>query len=285
MNVISSSTRAAYISACTSIGPASGKLEASSEAKRVGRGEQRQADLIAVTDQHRQRHGLAQRAAEAQHQRCEDAAGGGRQHHLEDGLPLGGAHAVGGLLDLVGDAPECVDRDRRHGRQDHDRQHQRGRRHTRAAEVSTEQRKPGEVLMQPLRAGADHRDQHINTPETIDHRRNRREQLDSGAKHQRHAVVDEVLGQEDGDRDTEQPAKEQRQQGAVERTPDLRQDTENALVHVPGRPDPKTEPVILHGGHSLLADFPQDEGHQHDDEQRAEISDGPEQGVCREFGG
>ena len=73
-SVIASSTSAAYISAVHLDRARLGEVEASSEASVLAGEKSDQADLVGVADQHRQRHRLAQRPAEAEHQRAEDAA-------------------------------------------------------------------------------------------------------------------------------------------------------------------------------------------------------------------
>ena len=72
-SVIPSSTRAAYIST-VSLRAGLGEIVGQQRGQRIGGREQRDADLIGVAHQHRQGHGLAERAPERQHDTAENAA-------------------------------------------------------------------------------------------------------------------------------------------------------------------------------------------------------------------
>ena len=76
-----------------------------------------------VADDVRDRHRLAEGAAEADEHGADDAADGVAQADLAGDLPRGGAHAVAGLLDHGGHHAQHVARDRRDERQDHEREH------------------------------------------------------------------------------------------------------------------------------------------------------------------
>ena len=151
---MASSTSAAYISTCDLARPGLREVQRQQRGQRVGGREQREADLVRVADQHGQRHRLAERAAEAQHERAEDAGGRRRQHHLEDRLPARGAHAVGRLLHLVWHEAQRVLGDRRDRGQDHDGEHQRGRRQAGAAQRGPEERDPAERARRASRPAA-----------------------------------------------------------------------------------------------------------------------------------
>ena len=51
-----------------------GEVEREEGGQGIGGREEREADLVRVSDQHRQRHGLTEGASEAQHERAEDPA-------------------------------------------------------------------------------------------------------------------------------------------------------------------------------------------------------------------
>ena len=179
IRVIARRTSAAYISALRSTAAGLGEIGRQQRGQRIGGREQGQADLVGVADQHGQRHRLAERAPEAQHQRAEDAASRGRQHHPQDRLPPGRAHAVGGFLGPVGDLAQRILRDRGDGRQDHDREHDRCREagparsaRCRRAGTSRDRRAAS------WRSAADARDDDEDAPQTEHDARDRGQHLD-----------------------------------------------------------------------------------------------------------
>ncbi len=86
----------------------------------------------------------------------------------------------------------------------------------------------------------------------------------------------EALGQEYGHRDAEETADHQGQQGAVQRPPDFRQDTELGAAHVPGRGDQKPEAVFSDGRQGLAADFIENVNDQQNDDRRTADRGKPE---------
>ena len=67
---------------------------------------------VGVADHEGHRHRLAERAAEAEHDRADDADAGLRQEHVAHDLPGGAADAVGALAQHRRDLVEDVARDR-----------------------------------------------------------------------------------------------------------------------------------------------------------------------------
>ena len=80
--------------------------------RRAGR-QDRAGDAVRVADDERDRHGLAERAAEAEHDAADDADAGIGQHDVARHLPGGAAEAVGGFLQHRRHGLEHVARDRR----------------------------------------------------------------------------------------------------------------------------------------------------------------------------
>ena len=89
----------------------------------------------------------------------------------------------------------------------------------------------------------------------------------------------EVLREEDCHGYAEEATDEQRQQGAVKRAPDLRQNPVHAFVDIPGRGREKGEPVVADAWQCLAADLPQDRGQQKQQEPGAGNCHQPEGAV------
>lgn len=87
---------------------------------RRPRSHQRLAYPVGVADDERDGHGLAQRAAEAEHDAADDADAGIGQHHLPDDFPGRGAQPIGGFLDHRRHRLEHVAHDRGDEGQHHD---------------------------------------------------------------------------------------------------------------------------------------------------------------------
>ena len=75
--------------------------------------QQRGADAVRVADHEGDGHGLAERAAQAQHDAADHAGAGIRHDHLPDDLPGRGAQAVAGLLQHVRNGLEHIAHHRR----------------------------------------------------------------------------------------------------------------------------------------------------------------------------
>ncbi len=136
---------------------------------RVTDGEEREADLVAVTDEHGHRHRLAQGSAQGEEGAGDDARSGVGQHHSPDRLParrpqgqrafaLGARHR---LADVEADGGDIG--------HDHHRQDQPGGEQPAAAGVRSTQESDDALH---------DRRQHEDAPETVDHAGDGGEHLD-----------------------------------------------------------------------------------------------------------
>ena len=84
------------------------------------------ADAVRVADHEGHRHGLAERAAQTQHDAADDAGARIRQHHVPDDFPLRRAEAVGRLLQRARRGQKHLAHHRGDERQHHDGEHEPG---------------------------------------------------------------------------------------------------------------------------------------------------------------
>ena len=174
------------------------------------------------------------------------------------------------------------------GGQDHDREHQHRRQHAGAAEVGGEQGNPPELQVQPIAQRTDQRDHDEETPQTVDHTRNRREELDqvlqqalelvrqppphrmqlqSQVAQQRECRLAQIpFAQENRGGDPERTPEDQGQHGGVERSPDLGKDPVALRIWIPYPATEKSQTVQSHGGNRRHGDAQDDERHQQDHE-------------------
>ena len=85
-------------------------------------------------------------------------------------------------------------------------------------------------------------------------------------------MVNEVLSQENRDRDPEQTTDQKRQQRAVERSPDLGKNAESILAGMPSRAGDEPNTMLANRRQGLNTQRPQDVGDQSDDESSASPS-------------
>ena len=191
-------------------------------------------DLRVVADHHRHRHRLAERAAEAEHDRADDA-GARVEERRADRLEARRAERVGAFALRDRHRLQHFARDRRGEGDDHDGEDQRGRQHADAERRTAEERQrraasPAAHVSSARTSGHQHED----APQAVDDRRNRGQQL--GQEHQRLPQPRRAeLGDEDGDAERDRRRDEQREDRRVERAPDERQRAELAR-----RPDPRS---------------------------------------------
>ena len=102
--------------------------------------EHRSRNPVRVADDEGHRHGLAERAAKAEHHPADDADPGIGQHDIAHHLPGGAAEAIGRLLEHRRHRLEHVARDRGDERQHHDGEDQAGGQHADAVGRTGEQR-------------------------------------------------------------------------------------------------------------------------------------------------
>nr|GEU28454.1 hypothetical protein [Tanacetum cinerariifolium] len=171
--------------------PTSISLAADSTIKRgrnrVTGSEQRERQLVGVTDHERDRHGFAQRAAQAQHDAAHDTGLGVRQYDLAHHFPAGAAEAVCGFLEHGRHDLEHVAHHRRDERDDHDGQDQRSGQdadaHGRAAEERADDRQHAQRAFQErLHVVAEQRRKHEQAPHAVDNRRHAGQQFHGRAQ-------------------------------------------------------------------------------------------------------
>ena len=153
---------------------------------RVARAEQRRRDPVGVADHEGHRHGLAERAAEAEHDPAHDRRAGVGDDDAAHHLPGGAADAVGGFLVHRRHGQEHVAHGRGDEGDDHDREHDRRGQDAgaerRALEQHADQRHVAERVGQHrLHVLGHERHDDEEAPHAVDDRRHRRQQLDRGA--------------------------------------------------------------------------------------------------------
>ena len=139
-----------------------------------------------VADDEGHRHGLAERAAEPEHDAADDADPGVGQHDVAHHLPGGAAEAVGRLLQHRRHRLEHVARDRGDERQHHDGEDQAGGQHADAVGRAGEQRRQHRDRRRTPRSGTaarllQERREHEQAPDAVDDAGNAGEQLDGDA--------------------------------------------------------------------------------------------------------
>ncbi len=156
-----------------------------------------------VADDEGHRHGLAERAAERQHDAADDADARVGDHDLADHLAGGAAEPVGRFLEHRRHGGEHVARDRRDEGQHHDRQDEAGGEHADAVG------RPGEHPVESrhgteegddagLDVGLHERGEDEQAPDAVDDGRDAGEQLDGDADRLAQRLRAE-LAEEDGD--------------------------------------------------------------------------------------
>ncbi len=126
------------------------------------------------------------------------------------------------------------------------------------------------MRIKPVAIGTDQGNEDEDAPQAVNHAGNRRQQLDDIFEYGLQRRGQEVLGEENGHRHPQHPPDEQRQEGAVQGAPDLREDAELPFVGVPGLGGEKTQPVFAHSRQGLFADLEQNVEQQQDDRQSAD---------------
>src|SRR5208283_2447126 len=254
----------------------------------VGGGKERDADPVGVADEHGQRHGLAQGAAESQDDAAEDAAGGGGQDDGENGLPTGGAETVGGHAQFGRHGGERIAADGGDGGQNHDGQYDDRGQHAGAAEVGAEQREPAHLQVQPIAGRADQRYNHENAPQAIDDAGDGSQEFDQireqildllgqlaidgmemdaeELEESENEFTEVALAEEDGGGDAKGGADDQREERTVEGAPDFGQDAELAGIGIPDGSGHETGSVLAHGRDAGDDDLQDDENDADDGE-------------------
>jgi hypothetical protein len=155
-------------------------------------------------------------------------------------------------------------RDRRNGRQNHDRQYDGGRKQAGTAQRGAEQRNEAELLVQPVGGGSNGRDDDEDAPQAEHDAGNGGQHFDDQPEHEGKALVQEVLREEDRHRQPEKAADQQGEERAVKRPPNAGKDPEFLLLHVPGGAGEKVQMIVADGRQSLPADLPDDIGDEQD---------------------
>src|SRR5581483_4958357 len=109
---------------------------------RIARSKKRRMYGRVVADHHGHRHGFSQRPREREKNRAHNALAGERKHDVPSGLPLGCAERQRAFPLLHGNRQNHLPRDGNDKRDDHDGQHNAGRKHADAVKRSRKQGRP-----------------------------------------------------------------------------------------------------------------------------------------------
>ncbi len=251
--------------------------------------EDRVSQLRRVADHQQHRDRLADRPAEAQHGSPGDAGPGVREHRHAQHLPTRRPQGQRCLLVLGGYGGDDLAGDRRDDRQDHDGQDQAGDEVAgtgdRAADKGQERERAGQRRLEALEV----RDEHEHPPQPVDHRRNRRQQVDQ--HHQRPpGPTWTQLGQVQGGGDCHRHPDDQRDRRDDQRPDDQRRGAEGAVATVDRTGAALLElgdiPVVAHeevdhpdvteGGRGL-PDQPDEEVPDQDQHARGQAAEAPVQ--------
>ena len=224
---------------------------------RVLRGEQRPGqDPRVVADDHRDGHGFAERATEAEHDRADDADRAVEEGG-PDGLPPGRAQRVGPFALRDGNGFQHLTGDGRGERRHHDGQNQGRRQHPDPDRRAAEQRKRAEPLGHGRLESAHERHQHEDAPQAVDDRGDRRQQF--GEERQRLPQPRGAqLGQIDRDAQRNGRRDEKGEDGRVERSPDEGTGSEVARDGIPGVGAPEAEAELVNRQQGLAIQFDAD---------------------------
>src|SRR5229473_5021533 len=151
--------------------------------QRVAGRKDRMRDLGPVADHHRNGDGLSEGASEREDGGAEEAGAGRRQDHVPDRLPPRRAERDGRLSQASRYSADDVPGHSRQRRQDHHRKHQRGREQARLSWHTAQERNRGEVVGdRRLDVQQGPRSQHVQRPDSVNHARDRGQELDAGPK-------------------------------------------------------------------------------------------------------
>jgi hypothetical protein len=168
-----------------------------------------------------------------------------------------------------------------HRRQDHDRKHQRRRREPGTAQSRAEERNPAQALIRGIGERAHRRHDDEEPPQSVDDARDRRQQLHDDTEHVSEPGRQEILRQEYRHRDAEEPADREREQGAVQGAPDVRQHAELLATDVPRGRGEEVHAVAPDRCCGLGADLPGDRRKEEQNQPRRALGHEPEQAVER----
>ncbi len=191
-----------------------------------------------VADDEGDRHGLAERAAEAEHDAADDADAGIGQHDVAHDFRGRGADAVGRFAQHRRHRREHVAHHRGDEGQHHEAEDDAGREHAQAQRRSGEKCADDGQLAQRRDQRRLHRDlqerrQHEQAPDAVDDAGDGGQQLDQRAdrpaQHRR-----AQLGEKDGDPEGERNADEHGDERGDQRAVDRRPPAEILLDRVPG---------------------------------------------------
>ena len=226
--------------------------------------------------------GLAERAAQAEHRRADDAGLAERQHRGADHLPVGGAEGQGALLVGGGHLLEDLAGDRRDDRQHHDREDEagEGQRALGAEPGIPEERDPAEHRGQGLLDRREELAGDGQAPEAVDDRGDRGQQVDRGGGRPAQPGR-RVLRDEQRHRDAERHRDDHRDDRGDRRRPEHVEDAE-ARLGAAGHPLPRRQEVdvvVEQGRHCLDDQEGADQGDDADDEDAGPLGEPPEEPV------
>ncbi len=138
--------------------------------QRMPRCEEAPADLGVIADDHGDCHGLAQSAAQTEHDGSNDADARVAENTNADHLPLGGSEGKDGLALAVGHCHHDVAGQRRDDGQDHDGENDAGGQQAYSEVRAQEEACPAEGLDEEGAENVAHdRDEYKDSPEAVDH--------------------------------------------------------------------------------------------------------------------
>ena len=219
---------------------------------RGARRKNRTRDTERVTDDEGHRHGLAERAAERQHDAADHADPGVGDHDVAHDFPGGAADAIGGFLQHRRHGLEHVDRNRGDEGQHHDREDQRGVEQAeigrRAGEDRAEHRHAVEQAdHERLKTIGQERAEHEEAPHAVDDRRDAGEQFHRDADRAAQPLRTK-LGQEDRNAETDRNRDHHRDEGGDQRAVDRTKCTQHRRIvgRRPARGEQEGEAILLH---------------------------------------
>src|SRR5580698_4125243 len=151
---------------------------------RVSRSKQRLSNLRTIPNHHRDRHGLAKRAAQAQNHGAHNSRPRIPQNAHADHLPPRSAQRQHRFPLVLRNHSQHFARNRRNNRNDHDRQNHARRQHPNAIRRSAEQARPAQRLAKKrLHIFAKYRHQNKDCPKSVNHAGDGSQKFGSKRKH------------------------------------------------------------------------------------------------------
>ncbi len=214
-----------------------GELIGDNAGHAVARSQQRARNFRPVADDHGDRHGFAQGAAQAENDCSDDADARVAQHAHADHLPARSSQGQHRLPLGVGNSRHDLPGKRRDDGENHDGENHAGCEHPDAVVGAGKNPRPTQGLDEErIHILAQQWNQNENRPQTINHAGNRRQQF--GKEGQETAQPGGAhLGEEDGNTDRQGYGDNERQNRRDHGAVDKRQCAEVAVDRIPGGPE------------------------------------------------